>query len=183
MLSISFRENLSVERSRLLEVIVRVVVPVSTSSTSGVEGVPFVGRVFNRAIEGVRLIVKETTLIGSNVLRTISLIVLHSGSVWAVNRDLVIVSSKSVPVGIRVREESTLKHLVVGGFDTRDHVSGSESSLFNFSEVVLRILVEDKLTDWDQRIVTMGPHLSDIKDIVSIVLSILFRHDLNLKSP
>ena len=67
--------------------------------------------------------VDSSSLVSVNNSGSISLVVSDSGSVWAVNWKLIVVSSESMPVGIRIREESSLKHLVVGWFNSRNQVA------------------------------------------------------------
>jgi hypothetical protein len=62
---------------------------------------------------GVGLIVGGVALVAIYCGGTISLIVGHGASVWAVDGNLVIVGAESVPVGVRVGEKSSLEHLAV----------------------------------------------------------------------
>ena len=61
----------------------------------------------------------------------IPLIVLGAGTVGTVNRDLVVVGSQAVAVGVIVREETTLKHLIWRWFNTRHKVGGREGQLLH----------------------------------------------------
>ena len=104
-------------------------------------------------------------------------------SVRTVDRDLVVVSSESVSVGIRVREESSLKHLIGGWLNSWDNVSRREGNLLHLSEVVLDISVQNQLSDWNERVVFMRPDLGDIEDVPLVGGGILLRHDLGKHGP
>ncbi len=47
-----------------------------------------------------------------NGRRAVGLSVVHSGTVGAVNRDLVVVGSQSMSMRVGVREESSLQHFI-----------------------------------------------------------------------
>jgi len=97
--------------------------------------------VLNWAVLRVGLIIGTTSLISIDGGGAISLIVSYSSSVGAVDGDLIEVSTESVSVGIGVREESPLEHLVCRWLNTWDGVSGSKGDLLSLSEIVLRVLV------------------------------------------
>jgi hypothetical protein len=79
------------------------------------EGCLLLGWVLDGAVERVGLVVRRGVgaLVSVHIHRAVSLVVGNSRLVRAVDRDLVVVGSKSVSLSIRVREESSLKHLVV----------------------------------------------------------------------
>jgi hypothetical protein len=132
---------------------------------------------------GIRFIVNAISLISIYISRAISLIVCNSSSVRAVNRNVIEVGTKSVSMSIWVGEKSTLKHLIIRRFNTWDQVSWGKSSLFNLSEVIIWILVEDHFTNGNQWVITLWPYLGHIEDIKSVGFSILFGHNLHIKSP
>lgn len=181
--SVCLSHNLSEEGSWLFVVSVRMCVGVSSSSSGKGNWSPLLGGILNRAIQSVWLVVWSASAVSIDSSGTISLIVSHSSSIGAVNGDLIIVSPKSVSVCVRVREESALKHFVVRGLNTWNHVSRRESSLLDLSEIVVRVLVECELSYRDQGIVTMRNHLSDVEDVELIVLSFLLRNELNVPCP
>ena len=185
VISVSLAEHLSEKSSRLLVVVIGVVVLVVVSADQSInlELRPFVALVLGGAAQAVGFVVGSSSLVSVHSHGPISLIVVHSSSVWAIDGDLVVVGTKSVSVSIRVREESSLEHSVVGGLDSGNQVGGSESRLLSLGEVVLGVLVESHFSDWDQRVVAMRPDLGDIKDIESVVQSFLLRHDLRIESP
>lgn len=59
----------------------------------------------------------------------------------------------------------------------------SESRLLDLSEVVLRILVEHDLANWNQRIVLVRNNLGDVENIVFVVLSLFLGNELNIPCP
>ena len=181
--SISLCHHLSKECSRLLKVIVRVRVLESSDGARNSLSVPLEARLLNRTAMRIRLIVWSTSLVAIDSHEAISLVVVNSSSVRAVDGDLVKVSSKSMPVGVRVREESSLKHLVVRGFNTRHEVSRGKGSLLNFSKVVFRVPVKNELTNSVQWVIRMRPHLCNVKHVKSVSFSIFFWHDLYLPGP
>lgn len=71
-------------------------------------------------VESGRFVVDSRSLITVDAHGTITLVVGYSGSVGAVNGNLIVVSTESVSVGIGIREETTLEHLIQRGFHTRD---------------------------------------------------------------
>jgi hypothetical protein len=131
----------------------------------------------------VWLIVRTASLVAIDGGRAISLIISNSSSVGAVNGDLLIVSSESVSVSIRVREESTLEHPIGRGLNAWNNVGRSKSRLLNLSEVVLRILVEHNLANWNQWVILVGDNLGDIENIVLLVLSLFLGNELNIPCP
>lgn len=62
-------------------------------------------------------------------------------------------------------------------------MSWGKSTLFNFSKIVFRVLIQNHFAYRDQWVVRMWPYLCNIIDIKSILLSILLRHYLNVESP
>jgi hypothetical protein len=83
----------------------------------------------------------------------------------AVDWKLQVVGTKAMSVCIRVTEEAALQHLVWGNIETRNKVRGRESTLFSLAEVVVGVLVQDETSNGVKRILLLGPHLGDVKDI------------------
>lgn len=127
-------------------------------------------------------VVGESTKVTVDSGRTITLEGVES-VVGAVDRDLLVVDTESVSLGIGVREETSLEDRVGRGLDTRDEVGRRESSLLNLSEVVLGVLVKSPLTDLAERVVSMGPDLGKIEDAEGSSLSLLGGHGLDVQSP
>lgn len=61
----------------------------------------------------------------------ITLVVLGSGSVRTVDRDLGVVGSQAVTVSVVVGEEATLQHLVWGRLNARHKIGRGEGQLFH----------------------------------------------------
>jgi hypothetical protein len=141
MSSVSFVHYLSEESSELLEIIIGVLMRVSASEAGERKLSLLLARVLNWAVVRVGLIIGATALVSIDGGGAISLIVSYSSSIGAVDGDLIEVSTESVSVGIGVREESALEHLVCRWLNTWDGVSGSECDLLSLSEIVLRVLV------------------------------------------
>ena len=62
-------------------------------------------------------------------------------------------------------------------------MSWGEGRLFNLSEIVVWIPVEDEFSNRDEWVVSMRPYLCDIEDVPFIFVSIFFRHDLDVHGP
>ena len=88
-----------------------------------------------------------------------------------------------MPVSIWVVHETSLEHLVIGGFDSWDHVSWGEGSLLRLGVEVLWVLVQDELANLLEWVVRMRPDFCDVVDIEAVVLSISDRHDLSVPGP
>lgn len=138
---VSLVHYLSEESPGLLVIIIGVLMRVSTSEAGERKLSLLLAWVLNRAILRVGLIIGTTALVSINGSGAISLIVSHSSSVGAVDGDLIEVSTESVSVGIWVREESALEHLVCRWLNTWDGVGRSKCDLLSLSEIVLRVLV------------------------------------------
>ena len=76
-----------------------------------------------------------------------------------------------------------MKHFIHGRFHSWNEMAWGEGGLFSFSEIVVDISVDDKLSDGDQGIVSMGDNFSHIEDVPLISKSVDFRDDLNLEVP
>ena len=75
--------------------------------------------------------------------RSVSNTVVNFSSVGAVDWNLLIVSSQSVSVSIRIGEESALEHLIEGRLDSWDQLAGRECRLLGLSKVIFNVSVED----------------------------------------
>lgn len=133
--------------------------------------------------EAGRLIVGSASLVAVDNHEAVSGAVGNLGTVGAVHGDLVVVSSQSVTLGVGVGEESSLKHLIGRGLDSGNHMAGGEGDLLDLGEVVIGVLVEDQLSDALERVVGMGPHLGNVKDVPLVGGGVGLRHDLDLEAP
>ena len=132
---------------------------------------------------GVGFIVGVASLVAIDVHGTISLVVAESGSVRAVDRDLVVVGAESVTMGVWVGEESSLEHFVEGGLHAGYHVRGGEGDLFDFGEEVLWITIEDDTADGDEWVVAVWPNFGHVINVDSVFLGVFNGHDLDLEIP
>ena len=178
-------EDVAEEGARLLVVGVGVLVGVASRLALELLLGPSVSRVLDRSTaNGVWLVVglgAIATIDGHEAVTGV--VVTHAGAVGAVDRDLVVVGSQSVPVRVGVVHETTLQHLVVGGLDAWHHMGGGEGGLLGLSMVVLGVLVEDELADLLERVVAVRPNLGHIVDVESVFVGVRDRHDLGVPGP
>lgn len=113
----------------------------------------------------------------------VTLSVDHSSSVGTINGNLLVISSKSVPVGVRIREKPSLKHFINRGLHSGNEVTGRKGRLFSLSKVIFRISVEDQFSNRNERVISLGDHLGDIKDVPLVVEAIFLGNDLNFELP
>jgi len=183
VVSINILHDLSEQSTGLGKVVIGVSGSVSLNHTSHLERSVSEALFFSVGAKSVGFVVGSVTLVSIDLHETISLSIDDTASVGAVNGDLLIVNTESVSVGIGIGEKSSLEHLIGGGLNAGNHMDGGEGRLFDFSEIVVGVSVQNHLTDFNQGIVTVGPNLGDIKDVPLILGSISFGHKLNLQSP
>jgi len=116
MLSIYILHNFSEEISWLCEITIGMVGFMSRHKSSYVIGGVTCRFVVTEGVasvvEGVGLVVYVETSVFVHSHRTVTVYVVDLGSVGAVDGNLVVVDSKTMPVGVRVGEESALQHFV-----------------------------------------------------------------------
>ena len=95
-----------------------------------------------------------------------------------VDRELLVIHAETVAVSVRVREQTGLQDWIRRRLDTRNKVRRREGRLLDLCEVILGVLVEDKLSELAEREVLVGPDLGQVKDVVTEFLSLLRRHSL-----
>jgi len=100
-----------------------------------------------------------------------------------INRQLLVIHTKTMTVCIRVREQTRLEHRVCGRLDTRNGMRRRESSLFDLREVILRILVENEFPDRLEWIIFVRPDLGQIEDVVAEFLCLVGSHGLDVDGP
>lgn len=118
------------------------------------------------------------------------------GVQWGVDRELLVVDSEAVAVGVWVREQTRLQDGVRRRLDVRYCVRGrkrylqfglgkliretgdGKTYLFDLGKVVLRVLVEDDFPDRAKRVILVRPDFGEIKDVVPEVLSLFGSHGL-----
>jgi len=103
--------------------------------------------------------------------------------VRSVHGDLGVVDPQPVAVGVPVREEPALEHLVRGGPDSRDEARGVESSPLHVGKVVLGVSIQNELAYLVERTVPLRPDLRQVERIGPISRRVGERHDLNLHGP
>ena len=126
--------------------------------------------------------VNSATLV-TIVDETISLVVGDSGSVWAVNWDLLVVNAKSMTVGVWVREKSSLQHFIVRWLDAWHQVRGREGRLLDLCVIVLWVSVEGELSHLDEGVIRLRPDLGDVEYVELVVLGISLGHHLHEPGP
>jgi hypothetical protein len=130
----------------------------------------------------VWIVVRLRTL-SSLLLRTISLTIVQPGLVRTVDFKLVVIGTESMSMSVGVAEKSSLKHLVERRLDSWHHVGRTVGYLLDLLEVILWVSVQFQDTNFDQRVLAMGPHFGNVEDIPLVILSILFGHHLNTEFP
>src|SRR5690606_21565308 len=100
-----------------------------------------------------------------------------------VYRNLIVIHSESVSLGITVGKQSPLQHPIRRKTDPIYYVGRIERSLFHFCKVIIWIAVQFKISHIVQWIIALWPYLGQIKRIVSIGLGFFLRHDLNFHIP
>ena len=91
-------------------------------------------------------------------------------------------SKINLPVGIRIRKESSLQHLVGAGFNAGDQMGRTEGQLFHLGKIVLGVLIQNQSSDRFQWKFIMGPNFRQIKGVKFPVFSFLEGHDLDMQS-
>ena len=81
-------------------------------------------------------------------------------------------------VGIGVREDTALEHLVGWELDARHDVRRTERRLLDLGEVVLGVAIEGDLADGDERELAVRPHLRHVERVELPLLGLLERHHL-----
>lgn len=94
-----------------------------------------------------------------------------------------VVLAQSVTMGVGVGEDTSLEHLVHGGFNSRNEVTWTEGALLHILEVVFGVLVEHQPTHILDGVVGVWPHLSHVEDVPLVLVTICFRHHLDLHRP
>src|SRR5579864_4969146 len=105
------------------------------------------------------------------------------GTLRRINRDVIEVNTQPVTLGISIREQATLEHLVRREADSGNHIGRGEGGLLHFREIVFRITIELHYTDFDQWVVRLRPDLSQVERTVLVRLRLLVSHDLDIKCP
>mmetsp|Transcript_6295 Transcript_6295/g.9563 ORF Transcript_6295/g.9563 Transcript_6295/m.9563 type:complete len:370 (-) Transcript_6295:238-1347(-) len=113
----------------------------------------------------------------------VALVVGHLAIEGLVDGDLLVVGPQAVAVGVSVRKQTGLQHLVWGRLNARHHVGRGKGGLLHFRKVVLGIAVQHHAPNLQQGVVLVGPNLGDIKWVEAGFLGLLEGHNLNINSP
>ncbi|MFS7959981.1 hypothetical protein Hanom_Chr08g00697501 [Helianthus anomalus] len=74
-----------------------------------------------------------------------------------IDRELQVIRSKTVPLGIRVRENTPLKHLIIRVINSRNNKTRVERQLFILGKEVVDVLVQHHTPNGLQRYDVLGP--------------------------
>src|ERR1700736_491237 len=99
------------------------------------------------------------------------------------NRDVIEVNTEAVSLGISIREQPPLEHLVRREANSRNHIRRGECRLLHLCEVVFRITIELHYANFDQWVVSIGTDLGQIKRIVLVCLGLFLGHYLDEERP
>ena len=102
---------------------------------------------------------------------------------WGVDWDLLIIDTKSVTLGIWVREQTGLKNWIGRWLNTWNKVGWCESNLLDLGVVVLNVLVQCPLSDLAERELLLWPNLGQVEDVEAELLGFLGRHNLDVDGP
>src|SRR6266566_2059526 len=108
------------------------------------------------------------------------------GQEWTlrrVNRDVIEINTEAVSLGISIREQAALEHLVRREANSGNHIRRGEGGLLHLCEVVFRITIELHDTNFDQWVVSLGPDFGHIKRIVLVGLCLVLGHYLDEERP
>ena len=100
-----------------------------------------------------------------------------------VDGNLLVVSTETMTVGIRVGEETRLQDWVRGGFDARDHVGRRERGLLDFGEVVLGVFVEGEFAEATEGHFTLRPDFCEVEDVPAEFLGLFGAQGLDVAGP
>src|SRR5260221_1219758 len=96
-----------------------------------------------------------------------------------VNRDVSEVNTEAVSLGICIREQAALEHLVRREANSGNHIRRGEGGLLHLGEVVFRITIELHYANFGQWVVSLGPDFVQIKRIVLVGLCLVLGHYLD----
>src|ERR1700732_1599240 len=80
------------------------------------------------------------------------------GVEWAlrrVNRDVIEINTEAISLGISIREQAALEHLVRREANSWNHIGRGERGLLHLCEVVFRITIEIHYANFDQWVVSL----------------------------
>lgn len=129
-----------------------------------------------------RWVVWILSVISVNGHGTITLVRVE-GLQGTVHRDLLVVDTKTVTLGVGIREETRLEDRVRRRLNARDHVRRRECGLLHLGEIVLWVLVQGEFTEAAERNFALRPDLGKIENIPAELLCLFRAQDLHVSSP
>src|ERR1700746_3376457 len=108
------------------------------------------------------------------------------GEEWTlrcVDRDVIEVNAEAVSLGVSIREQAALEHLVRREANSGNHIRRGAGGLLPLCEVVFRITIELHYANFDQWVVSLGPDFGHIKRIVLVCLCLFLCHYLDEERP
>src|SRR5262245_60959 len=93
------------------------------------------------------------------------------------------VHTQAIALGISIREQAALEHLVRREADSGNHVGRGEGGLLHLCEVVFWIPIELHHAHFDQWVISLVPDFRHIKRIVRVCLGLFRCHDLDEERP
>src|SRR5260370_18692983 len=95
------------------------------------------------------------------------------GVEWTLRRihgDVIEINAEAVSLGISIREQAALEHLVWREANSGNYICRGEGGLLDLCEEVFRITIELHYPNFDQRVVSLGPDCCQIKRTVLVSL-------------
>ncbi len=100
-----------------------------------------------------------------------------------VDRQLQVVGTDAVALGVRVRQGAALQHLVVGKIDAVDQHASTEGRLLGFREDVVRVFIEHHAARRQQRELVFRPALGVVQRVEVELGMLAVGHDLDTEFP
>lgn len=134
--------------------------------------------------ERIRLVVCVgiAGVIGEEPHRAVLMVVVNR-AFWSVDRQRFVMRAEAMPVRVRIRENPRLKHLVRRKPNAWNDIRWRECRLLDLGKIIVGVAVQLNDTDLDQRIVRVRPDFCQIERIVSGLVGVCLRHNLNEHAP
>src|SRR6266403_4238887 len=130
----------------------------------------------------VRLIAGSSRAVAIDSHRSVAVVAVER-ALRRIDWDEAVIDPESITLCVSIREQPTLEHLVRREADTGNDVRRREGSLLDVRKEVLCVPIQFHLTDLDQWVVRVRPHLGQVERVNVIGVRILFVHDLNIELP
>ena len=137
-----------------------------------------------RATEGVRFVVGigSAAFQAHEVHLAIGVVMMHR-TAGRIDRQGLVVGAQAVAVGVGIREDAGLQHLVGAGADAGHEVARPHGHLLDRGKIVVGVAVQFHHAHLDQRVVGMGPDLGEVEGVVWRPFRVGFGHDLYVQRP